>query len=77
MPKGFAKGVGNLLVNGKEVDKVEMDPVHYAVFSISETFDVGRDTGTRVSPLYQGDFPFTGNLDKVEVKLLQPGAHKP
>ena len=76
MPKGFAKGAGKLFVNGKMVSKVEMGAVHYAVFSISETFDVGRDTGTQVSQLYQGDFPFTGKLDKVEVKFLQPDSHK-
>jgi hypothetical protein len=72
IPKGFAKGTGQLYVNGEKADEVGMPAINFAAFSLSETFDVGRDTGTQVSPLYQGDFPFTGKLDKVVVKLLQP-----
>ncbi len=44
--------------------------VIYLALLLSETFDVGQDTGTPVSPRYQGNFPFIGELDKEVVKLL-------
>jgi arylsulfatase len=76
VPSGFARGMGQLYVNGEKIDEVHMPAVHFGAFSLSETFDVGRDTGTPVSPLYEGDFPFTGKLDKVMVRLLRAGKKK-
>jgi arylsulfatase len=58
-------GEGELYVNGKKVDKVEMPQMHIATYSLAETFDVGRDTGTQVSDMYNGIFKFNGNLDRV------------
>jgi hypothetical protein len=46
-----------------------MPKTHPATFSLSETFDVGRDNGTQVSTLYTGEFPYTGALDKVVFNL--------
>ena len=66
---GFA-GKGTLYVNGKKVDEVDMPQTHMATFSLSESFDVGADHGTQVSNRYTGHYPFTGALDRVEVKLL-------
>ncbi|MEJ2206677.1 MAG: sulfatase-like hydrolase/transferase [Gemmatimonadota bacterium] len=66
---GNFAGTGELFVNGKSVDKVHMPKTHPATFSLSETFDVGRDNGTQVSTLYAGDFPYTGTLDKVVFQL--------
>jgi len=43
--------------------------MHISTFSLSETFDVGQDTGTPVSEKYKDHFPFKGVLDKVVVKL--------
>ncbi len=58
-------GEGELHVNGKKVDEVEMPQMHIATYSLAETFDVGRDTGTQVSDLYNGIFKFNGSLDGV------------
>jgi arylsulfatase len=66
--RNFA-GTGELFVNGRSVGKVDMPKTHPATFSLSETFDVGRDNGTQVSTLYTGEFPYTGTLDKVVFKL--------
>jgi len=49
--------------------------VAFTFFSMGETFDLGRDTGTPVSALYhdndRGVFPFKGKLDKVVIKIGQ------
>jgi arylsulfatase len=66
---GNFAGTGELFVNGKSVGKVDMPKTHRATFSLSETFDVGRDNGTQVSSLYTGEFPYTGVLDKVVFEL--------
>jgi arylsulfatase len=58
-------GEGELYVNGKKVDEAEMPQMHIATYSLAETFDVGRDTGTQVSDLYNGIFKFDGKLDRV------------
>jgi arylsulfatase len=58
-------GTGELYVNGKMVDKVEMPDMHIATYSLAETFDIGLDTGTQVSSLYNGTFKFNKKLDKV------------
>jgi arylsulfatase len=58
-------GTGELYVNGEEVDEVEMPQMHISTYSLAETFDVGRDTGTQVSDLYTGIFKFDGELDRV------------
>jgi arylsulfatase len=62
-------GTGELYVNGKKVDTVDMPNMHISTYSLAETFDVGRDTGTQVSKLYSGPFKFKGALDKVVIKL--------
>jgi len=58
-------GEGELYVNGKKVDEVEMPQMHIATYSLAETFDVGCDTGTQVSKMYKGPFVFNGKLDRV------------
>jgi arylsulfatase len=62
-------GTGELYVNGKKVDTVDMPRMHISTYSLAETFDVGRDTGTQVSKLYKGPFPFKGAIDKVVITL--------
>jgi arylsulfatase len=62
-------GIGELFVNGKKVDEVEMPKMHISTYSLAETFDVGRDTGTQVTKLYNGPFPFKGDLDRVVITL--------
>jgi hypothetical protein len=58
-------GEGELYVNGEKVDEVDMPQMHIATYSLAETFDVGRDTGTQVSEMYNGVFQFNGKLDRV------------
>ena len=64
------KRTGELFVNGTRVDTVDMPAMHRSTYSLAETFDVGRDTGTQVDPNYEGSpFPFTGALDRVAITL--------
>jgi arylsulfatase len=42
-----------------------MPQMHISTYSLAETFDIGRDTGTQVSDLYTGTFIFDGDLDRV------------
>ena len=63
-------GTGELYVNGKRVDQAEFPQMHISTYSLAETFDVGRDTGTQVDPSYEGGpFPFDGELDRVVITL--------
>jgi arylsulfatase len=63
-------GLGHLYVNGKKVDEKNMPSMHISTYSLAETFDVGRDTGTQVSKIYAGDpFIFKGELDRVVITL--------
>jgi arylsulfatase len=58
-------GVGELYIDGKKVDEVKMPQMHISTYSLAETFDIGKDTGTQVSPMYQGEFTYSGTLDRV------------
>jgi arylsulfatase len=58
-------GKGELYIDGTKVDEVEMPAMHIATYSLAETFDVGRDTGTQVSKLYTDPFVYSGTLDRV------------
>ena len=71
--KGLPGGKGELYINGKKVDEVDMPDMHISTFSLSETFDVGIDAGTPVSNKYRitNHYPFTGKLDKVVVTLTE------
>jgi arylsulfatase len=62
-------GDGELYVNGEKVDEIEMPQMHIATYSLAETFDVGRDTGTQVSRLYDGIFKFNKELDRVIILI--------
>ena len=66
---GKFAGKGELYVNDKKVDEVDMPKTHVATFSLSEPFDVGMDNGTPVSTLYKDAYPFNGKLDKVVFRL--------
>jgi arylsulfatase len=65
------EGVVTLLVDGKEVSKVELKRTVPAAFSASETLDVGVDLGSTVSLDYfdKRPFPFTGRIHGVKVDL--------
>jgi arylsulfatase len=67
---GEFAGDGELYVNSAKVDEVHMPLMHISTYSLAETFDIGRDTGTQVDPAYEGSpFQFTGALDKVIITL--------
>ena len=68
---GEFAGTGQLFVNGKIVAEAKMPKMHISTYSLAETFDVGRDTGTQVSKLYTDPFPFKGGLDRVVVTLTE------
>ncbi len=70
-------GIGELYVNGEKVDEVEMPTMHISTYSLAETFDVGRDTGTQVSDLYTDPFVFDGELDRVVINLTGEEAENP
>ena len=58
-----------LSVNGKQVGQGEIGRTVPGTYSLSETFDVGQDTGTPVSKDYDRDNVFSGNLDRVVIKI--------
>jgi arylsulfatase len=62
-------GTGELYVNDKKVDTVEMPQMHISTYSLAETFDVGRDTGTQVSKMYADPFAYDGTLDRVVIRI--------
>ena len=62
-------GTGELYVNDNKVDEIDMPHMHIATYSLAETFDIGRDTGTQVSKHYTDPFPFKGDLDRVLIRL--------
>lgn len=65
-------GMGELYVNGEKVDEADMPKMHISTYSLAETFDVGRDTGTQVDPNYEGSpFVFNGALDRVIITLTE------
>ncbi|WP_242453772.1 arylsulfatase [Mycolicibacterium sp. P9-64] len=68
---GMGKG-GNvkLYYDGKEVGSGRVDQTQGFVFSADETTDVGRETGTTVSPDYTAHTSrFTGKIDWVRIDL--------
>lgn len=64
-------GIGELYIDGRKQDTVEMPNMHRSTYSLAETFDIGIDTGTQVSKLYKGTNPFSGTLDKVVITLTE------
>jgi arylsulfatase len=40
-----------------------------ATFGVAETFDIGMDRGSAVSPAYRPDQPFSGRLGKVSFQF--------
>lgn len=76
---GFGKaGTGALKVDGKTVDRHPMPKSVPVRLPWCETFNVGLDTGTPVDD--QVPFRFTGEIDKLTVKLgpeeLTPAEYK-
>jgi arylsulfatase len=68
---GPTSGLVTLYVNGEQVGQGEVGRTMPAQFSLSETFDVGEDTGTPVSKDYTRDNAFNGKLDRVVINVAQ------
>jgi arylsulfatase len=71
MGGGPKPGTAQMFVNGQKVGET-----HFAKFggfttSITETFDVGRDTGSTVSASYAEPNAFTGQVEKLTIDLLK------
>jgi arylsulfatase A-like enzyme len=67
---GFGKGgTGTLGVDGNQVAQGRIANTVPLRFSFDETFDIGEDNGTPVSPDYDVPFKFTGQIEKVVVNL--------
>ena len=70
-PDGTPEGGGRLqlFVNGKSAGegKLKRSAFRHGL----EPFEVGRDSITPIDPAYkdQGDFAFTGNVDKITFAL--------
>jgi arylsulfatase len=58
-----------LFINGKQVGQGKVNRTHPGQYSLSETFDVGEDTGTPVSMNYTRENKFSGDLDRLVVVL--------
>ena len=67
--KKMFSGKGELFINGKKVDEVDMPNMHRSTYSLAETFDIGLDTGTQVSKLYKGTNKYSGEMDRVIITL--------
>ncbi len=66
---GMGKGgTGTLSINGRKVGEGRIEKTVPVVFSTDDTFDVGEDWGTPISPTYQPPFRFTGTLKSVTVE---------
>lgn len=67
-------GTLTITVDGEAVASGEVAQRPRMVAGNGETFDTGRDSNVPVSPDYELEGVFTGELDKVTVTLKMPGA---
>jgi arylsulfatase len=65
-PRGPFGGSGRLTINGANVGEGRVENV---VPSYNETLDVGKDSGSPVSPAYAAPFAFTGQVEEVRLDL--------
>jgi arylsulfatase len=64
-------GTAEIYINGKKVGETRFSRFGGFETSITETFDVGRDSGSAVSSEYEAPNPFTGQVEKVSIDLIQ------
>ena len=76
-------GIGELYVDGEKVDEVDMPLMHISTYSLAETFDIGRDTGTQVSRPTQVPWEFSTRQERtlsswsmVQLQLPPTGWHQ-
>ena len=63
-------GTADLLINGRKVGTGHFYRFGGFGSSITETLDVGRDSGSPVSTAYEAPNAFTGQVDKVSIDLV-------
>ncbi len=70
--KPLAPSKITLLVNGKEVGTVMAETTVPAIFTASESFDVGMDNGSGVAMEYHDKVPFKFNskINKITIKYI-------
>ncbi len=71
--KPLTPSVLTLKVNGREVGKVTVETTVPAIFTASETFDVGMDTASAVAMEYHDRVPFkfTGKIKKLNIRYIE------
>src|SRR5678815_658016 len=62
-------GTTTLRIGKKKVGEGRFEQQVFGYFTVNETFDVGCDTVSPVSDLYESPFPFTGEIVKVMVDV--------
>jgi arylsulfatase A-like enzyme len=65
-----AGGIARLYLNGSKVGEVEIPRTIRFAYSLDETFDIGRDSGTAVTNEYKPRAEFTGTIKKVLIDLV-------
>ena len=68
---GASPGTAQLFVGDQKVAEGRFSRFGAFTSSITETFDLGKDSGSPVSAAYEAPFAFTGKVDKVTLDLLQ------
>ena len=62
-------GTGVFTVDGKELDKKQLEHTVPLLMTSDETFDIGSDTRTGVDESYKLPFKFTGIINRLTYKL--------
>ncbi len=65
---GDLRGTGVVYVDGRETARLDLPRLLGGLFTI-EGLDVGRDSGTPVSVLYESPFPFTGTINSLVIEV--------
>jgi arylsulfatase A-like enzyme len=64
-----AGGIVRLFINGNKDGELKIPRTVRFLYSMGESFDIGRDSGTVVSPEYKQRAEFTGKIKKVKIDL--------
>ncbi|MGI9318719.1 MAG: arylsulfatase, partial [bacterium] len=66
---GWGKGgTGTLSLNDKKVGEGRIEKTVPFLYAFDESFDVGEDWGTPVSPTYKVPFKFSGTIKQVTIE---------
>ncbi|MDP8887428.1 MAG: arylsulfatase [Thermoproteota archaeon] len=64
-----AGGIARLYINGNKAGELKIPRTVRFVYSMGESFDIGRDSGTAVTPEYKHHAEFTGTIKKIVIDL--------